>query len=289
MPSIKDYNVTLASLKNTQKITKTMKMVSASKLRRAQEAQRNARLYENRLNGLISRMVASLGTGSDHPLLQTSPNVKKVLVIVFTSDRGLCGGFNNNLCKYVYNWIKDQRNNGLEVDVSCCGRRGNTFFKRRATIKKHYEDVTNSPEFFTAIEIGNHMIDYFKADEYDEIYVARNIFVSALSQDPTINKLLPVGSELIDDEQSAFSGEYIFEPQQEELLEMLVPRSIYFNIYYTFLENSAGEHGARMTAMDSAAKNASDLIENYTLLRNRARQAAITTELTEIVAGAEAL
>ncbi len=289
MPSIKDYNVKLASLKNTQKITKTMKMVSASKLRRAQEAQRNAKLYENRLNGLISRMVASLAHGSKHPLLQTPARVKKILVIVFTSDRGLCGGFNNNLCKYVYNWIKDRQSDDVDVDVSCCGRRGNVFFRRRATIKENYDDVTNKPEFFTAIDIGNDMIEYFNSDEYDEIYVARNIFVSALSQNPTINKLLPVDVDLINEKQDAFPAEYIFEPKQEALLEMLIPRSIYFNIYYAFLENSAGEHGARMTAMDSATNNASDLIENYTLLRNRARQAAITTELTEIVSGAEAL
>jgi F-type H+-transporting ATPase subunit gamma len=287
MPSIKDYNVKLASLKNTQKITKTMKMVSASKLRRAHEAQKNAKEYEGKLNLLIAGLLATL-QGDSHPLLCPRPKVKKTLVLVFTSDRGLCGGFNNNLCRHVYNWILDKQRETQQVEVSCCGQRGHTFFRNRATVKSNYEDVTAKPKFYKAVEIGKKLVSCFMAHEYDEVYLARNIFKSALSQNPDIKKLLPVVSDEIEHGE-ALPSQYIFEPMEKDLLEMLIPRTVYFRIYYSLLENSAGEHGARMTAMDNATNNANELIDKNTLIRNRARQAAITTELTEIVAGAEAL
>ena len=287
MPSIKDYNVKLASLKNTKKITKTMKMVSASKLRRAQEAQRNAHQYAARLNELISRLAASVKS-SAHPFLAPKPSVKNVLALVFTSDRGLCGAFNNNLCKFIFSWVNEKRESNQSPSLSFCGRRGYGFFKKRATCLTHYEGVTAKPDFIVASKIGDELSDYFVGGKYDEIYLAYNIFKSALSQQPTIQKLFPVEpSEIAGG--TAISSDYIFEPEERKLLEMLLPRSVYFKIYYTLLENSAGEHGARMTAMDNATNNAEELFSQYTLLRNRARQAAITTELTEIVAGAEAL
>jgi F-type H+-transporting ATPase subunit gamma len=287
MPSIKDYNVKLVSLKNTQKITKTMKMVSASKLRRAQEAQRNARLYAVRLNELISRLSASVESAA-HPLLKQHASAKKALVLMFTSNRGLCGGFNNNMCKFVDNWINERRNDFETIDLSFCGRRGYNYFAKRRPARTHYEDVTERPNFEVASNIGDDLSNLFVSGEYDEVYLANNIFKSALSQLPAIQKLLPIEPSEIEGGR-AISPDYILEPQEQELLTMLLPRSIYFKIYYALLENSAGEHGARMTAMDNATNNASDLIDSYTLLRNRARQAAITTELTEIVSGAEAL
>ena len=287
MPSIKDYNVKLASLKNTKKITKTMKMVSASKLRRAQEAQRNAQQYARRLNELISRLAASVQSAA-HPFLAQKSPVANVLVLVFSSDRGLCGAFNNNLCKFVHSWIHENSSNYNSINLSFCGRRGYAFFRKRASIRKHYEEVTAKPDFAVASKIGDELSNSFVTKQYDEIYLAYNVFKSALSQRPTIQKLFPVEpSEIAGG--TAISSDYIFEPEERDLLEMLLPRSIYFKIYYTLLENSAGEHGARMTAMDNATNNAEELIDQYTLLRNRARQAAITTELTEIVAGAEAL
>ena len=287
MPSIKDYNVKLASLKNTKKITKTMKMVSASKLRRAQEAQRNAHQYAQRLNELISRLAASVAS-SAHPFLTQPTPVKNILALVFTSDRGLCGGFNNNLCKFTLNWVNEKKAHNQSADLSFCGRRGYAFFKNRTSCQKHYEGITAKPEFIAAGKIGDELSECFVGKKYDEIYLAYNVFKSALSQQPTIQKLFPVEpSEIAGGK--AISSDYIFEPEEQKLLEMLLPRSIYFKIYYTLLENSAGEHGARMTAMDNATNNAEDLFSKYTLLRNRARQAAITTELTEIVAGAEAL
>ena len=287
MPSIKDYNVKLASLKNTKKITKTMKMVSASKLRRAQEGQRNAHKYALRLNELISRLAASVQSGA-HPFLAQRTLANNILVLVFTSDRGLCGAFNNNLCKFTLNWVNEKKANSQSIDLSFCGRRGYAFFKRRASCRKHYEGVTAKAEFGTAAKIGEELSQLFVDKQYDAIYLAYNVFKSALSQQPKIQKLFPVeASEIAGGK--AISSDYIFEPEQQKLLETLLPRSIYFKVYYTLLENSAGEHGARMTAMDNATNNAEDLFSKYTLLRNRARQAAITTELTEIVAGAEAL
>ncbi len=285
MPSVKEYNIKLTSLKNTQKITKTMKMVSASKLRRAQEAQRNANLYAMRLNDLIGRLSATISTTA-HPLLTRRSQLKKTMVVLFTSDRGLCGGFNNNMCKFLYNWMIT--NSEKKVEISFCGKRGFNYFRKRAICKKHYDNVTQKPNFSSASQIGKELINGFIAGEYDEIYLAYNFFKNPLSQKPSLQKLLPIEPGEIA-QGSKLPAEYIFEPEQEKLLAMLLPRSVYFKIYYTLLENAAGEHGARMTSMDNATTNAKNLIKSYTLVRNRVRQASITRELSEIVAGAEAL
>lgn len=287
MPSIKEYNVKLTSLKNTQKITKTMKMVSASKLRKAHEAQKNAQLYASRLRELISRLAASAQSAT-HPLLQQRSSTGKILVVLFTSDRGLCGGFNNNLCRYLWRWYNENKDRFAHIELSCCGKRGYSFFSKRLSVRKHYLGVTERPGFDVALKIGEELNGLFAAGEYDEIYLAYNYFRSPLSQKPTLLKLLPIEATELEGGK-AIGADCIFEPAEEELLSVLLPRSVFFKIYYTFLENSAGEHGARMAAMDSATSNARDLIKRYTLLRNRARQASITTELTEIVAGAEAL
>ncbi len=289
MASIKEYNVKLASLKNTRKMTKTMKMVSASKLQRALSAQRNARLYATKLGELVSRLSASVDASS-HPLLTRHDPCSNALVLMFTSDKGLCGGFNNNLAKTTSTWIDDNRQNFDNIHMSFCGRRGYMFFKSRAEVRTHYEDITQRPTFADAAHLGEEMEKLFTEGEYDEIYLAYNIFHSPLSQKPNIEKLLPIEpQEVITEEETPFSLEYIFEPEQEELLTFLLPRIMYFKLYFTLLENAAGEHGARMTAMDSATTNADKLVDKYTLLRNRARQAEITTELTEIISGAEAL
>ena len=176
------------------------------------------------------------------------------------------------------------------MDLSFIGRRGYAFFKSKENVRAYYEGVTLNPNFAAAENIGKEIMSDFVAQVYDEVYVTYNQFFSPLSQKTVFEKILPI------DPQALHYGEttehprfYLFEPKATQMLEYLVPHFLYFKIYFALLENSAGEHGARMTAMDSATKNASDLIDKYTLLRNRARQAAITTELTEIVAGAEAL
>jgi F-type H+-transporting ATPase subunit gamma len=287
MPSIKEYDVKLKSLKNTQKMTKTMKMVSASKLRRAQEAQRNAMDYAARVEGLIARLAASVESAA-HPLLEQRVP-KRALILLYTSDRGLCAGFNNNLIKFVGRWLAQNADKYPDgVELSFCGRRGFSHFKSRATVAKNYEDTTKAPDFLEARKIGQQIREKFEGGYYDEVYLAYNIFHSPLSQEPTLNKLLPVEANVLEGGEKV-NADYIFEPAQEEMLKTVLPRAVYFKIFNAFLENSAGEHGARMTAMDNATNNADDLIKTYTLRRNRARQAAITTELTEIVAGAEAL
>lgn len=288
MAKTKEYNVKIKSLKNTQKITKTMKMVSASKLKKAQDAQSNAKLYARNLTAMISR-IAAASDSSSHPLLEARKEVKHALILIVTSDKGLCGAFNQNANKQVASWIAQNKDRLHQIDISFCGKRGYMFFKKRITVKKYYENVTANPNFATATQIGNDLTEDFTARRYDEVYITYNQFFSPISQETVFEKILPIDPKELSVEDVKKGGDYLFEPQKEELLDFLIPHYLYFKIYFALLENSAGEHGARMSAMDNATKNASDLIDKYTLLRNRARQAAITTELTEIVAGAESL
>lgn len=288
MATIQEYKAKLKSLKNTEKMTETMKLVSASKLRQAHHAQSRAQHYARELTAMIARLAASVESAS-HPLLTAHEATKGILILVLSSDKGLCGGFNNALNRRVLGWLAEKKTVVPKVDVSCAGKRAYLFLRKRAALRKYYEDAVANPRFLKAEEIGEELSKLFLSEEYDEIYLAFNRFHSPLSQEPVLEKILPIepGSLLTGGE--AIPSDYIFEPEKSELLRLLVPKYLYFRLYYALLENSAGEHGARMTAMDKATKNAVDMIDRYTLLRNRARQAAITTELTEIVAGAEAL
>ncbi len=288
MPSLKEYKAKLASTANTRKITKTMKMVAASKLNRTMDAQRKATAFATRLNQMISRLAASVDVTS-HPLLRRSPAPKKCLIIVFTSDKGMAGGFNNNLIKFVHNWITTTGSKFEQVDLSFCGRRGWLFFRNRRTVRLHYEGVTQHATFADAIHIAKDVLGDFLAGKYDEVYLAYNHFISPLSQKPMMNQLLPIEPQEVAAAKTGLVDNYILEPAEGELLDRLLPKTIEFVIYYALLENAAGENGARMTAMESATRNADDMIRLYTLLRNRARQASITKELIEIVSGAEAL
>lgn len=288
MPSLKDYRRKLNSLVNTRKVTQTMKLVSASKLRQAQTAQSKAKVYAAELTQLIARLAASVEDNS-HPLLLKRDGMRKYSVLLVTSDKGLCGGFNNNLCKQLYNWYQLQNKAGVVVDFNCVGKRGYIFLKNRITVKHYYEGMTAKPQFANAQRIGKDLMDAYISGECDCAVMAFNQYNTPLSQTPLIEKLLPVDPEVLLKGGKAILADYIFEPAQQQLLEFLIPKYLYYRIYYTLLENSAGEHGARMTAMDKATQNASDLITKNTLLRNRARQAAITKELIEIVSGAEAL
>lgn len=289
MPTIKEYNNKLKSLKNTKKITKTMKMVSASKLRRAQEAQANAKLYAQHIQAMISRIAASVERTS-HPLLKGNEPAQNALILVITSDKGLCGAFNNNANKAVLAWVRENKKNYKKIDLAFCGKRGYMFFRKHFEVKNYYENIIEKPDFKQAMRIGTDIAKWFIDKEYDEIYIDYNHFISPLSQKTIFEKILPIDAKaLLKDVEKLKPASYEFEPDYDELLSFLLPHFLYFKIYFALLENSAGEHGARMTAMENATKNASELIDRYTLLRNRARQAAITTELTEIVAGAEAI
>ncbi len=291
MPSIKEYNSKINSLKNTSKITKTMKMVSASKLRKAQESQRNAKDFAHEVNQLIRRIAGNVDENL-HPLLETREEVKKVLVVLFTSDKGLCGGFNNNLIRFAERFLEERKDDGIAYELAFCGRRGYLHFQSRATIHRQFDLVSADPGAHTASKVMKHLEKVFLDGSFDRIMMMVNEFVSPLSQIPRLHQLLP----LTDQDLEKGAGEaldpvtdILSEPGMEQLLSFLVPRLVSFKVYFALLENAAGEHGARMTAMDNATTNAANLIEENTLLRNRARQAAITTELIEIISGAEAL
>ena len=271
-------------------MTKTMKMVSASKLRKAHLAQASAKHYAEKITDLISRVSISVDS-TLHPLLDNSrKQVNKILIVLFTSNKGLCGSFNNALNRQVASWMEEHRQQYQQMDLSCCGKRGFMFFRRRCTIKTQYENrITENPDFSDAIKIGDELAKNFVSGQYDEIYLAYNQFFNPISQKANFLKILPIDPTTFIKKEAQTAVDYLFEPPAEILLSFLIPHYLYFRIYFTLLENSAGEHGARMTAMDNASKNTAELIGRYTLLRNRARQAAITTELIEIVSGAEAL
>lgn len=290
MPSLKEYKAKLASLKNTRKMTKTMKMVSASKLYRTMDAQRKATAMAAQVKKMIRRL-ASTVDDSCHPLFQERQTPGRILVLLITSDKGLCAGFNNNLIKQVARWIAEPERAHQNVALSCCGRRGHLFFRSRREIYHHYEGVTQKPGYHHAEKISANLQQDFLNGKFDEVYLAYNHFLNPISQKPVIEKILPVvpDEELVAGDGPALGADYLLEPSRKELLQRLLPMTLTFKIYYALLENAAGENGARMTAMDNATTNASKLIDLYTLLRNRARQAAITKELIEIISGAEAL
>lgn len=289
MAKLKEFNHKIKSLKNTAKITKTMKMVSVSKLRKAQIAQVQAKAYAQRIAELMSRISSAVDEHS-HFLLKRRKAVKNVHIIVITSDKGLAGAFNINANKKVIEWLRQHRHHHQHIHLSFIGKKGWQFFHKILPVRAYYQNATANPDYLKAEDIGRDVIKYFLNGQDDEVYITYNQFLSPLSQKTVFEKILPIHSEDIHrDTEAAFRADYLFEPAQKFLLNYLVEQYLFFKIYFALLENSAGEHGARMTAMENATKNADELTDRYTLLRNRARQAAITTELTEIVAGAEAL
>lgn len=288
MPSLKEFKTKLASLGNTRKITKTMKMVAASKLYRAMDAQRRALQFYTKLEEMLGRLAASVDHRS-HPLLQERPQPKSSLVILYMSDKGLCGGFNNNLIKHVSRWLNLPDQHLKKIRMSFVGRRGWLFFRNRQHVEKMYDGVAAHPTPGEAVHIANDAIQAFLSGAVDEVYLAYNHFVNPLSQTPMLKKVLPIEPHVIQRAEEGIHEEFLLEPEASELLATLLPKIVNFEIYFALLENAAGENGARMTAMDSATNNANKMIKQYTLLRNRARQASITKELIEIVSGAEAL
>ncbi len=287
MPTLKEFNVKLTRLRSTRKMTKTMKLVSVNKLRRAQEAEKRVSLITSRMFGILGRMGCVVA--GEHILAIPRKSVKNVLVLLITSDRGLCGGFNNNLIKMVNPWTKQQQDQGRSVLMSFCGRRGYASFKNRATVERYYEDVMVKPDFSHANRIAREIQAAFVRGRVDEVYLAFNALTGAMGQQPVVERILPMNPAALVSCNEAKSGSWMLEPSSEEVLNALLPRMISLSVYSAMLSSSVGEHSARMKAMEQASSNADNLIRQITLQRNRARQAAITTELTEIVAGAEAL
>jgi len=285
MASLKSIRKRISSVKNTMQITKAMKMVSAAKLRRAQENVIAARPYARKLGSVLEKLATS-GGSAKHPLLQQE-KTGKALLIVITSDRGLCGGFNAAICKTAERFIKEKTIDFPELSLMTIGRKGHEFLKNRATIGKNYSGVLSNLNYQTAALIAQEVIAGFLAGEYSEVHLLFNAFKSVMSQDITRVRLLPITPPQEKEEQ--FRPEAIYEPSKDDLLTELLPKHIEVQIFQALLESLAAEHGARMTAMDSAAKNATEMIGKLSLQYNRARQAAITKELLEIISGAESI
>jgi len=287
MPSLKDIKKRIGSVKNTRQITKAMKMVSAAKLRRAQDAVVAARPYADKLLYVLS----SLALREDHdahPLLQERGK-RKALVVLMTADRGLCGGFNANISKAAERFIRQQTDGFDEYELMIVGRKGNEYLRTRKgmSIGKVYEHITGSITYQTAAMIGQEIVDGYLEERYDAVYLVYNAFRSAISQEATVAKLLPI--QPLQVEERNHIAQYLYEPDQTTVLAQIMPKHIEVQVFRGLLESVASEHGARMSAMDSASKNASEMIGKLTLQYNRARQAAITKELMEIISGAEAI
>lgn len=291
MPNLKDIRKRIASTKNTQKITSAMKMVSAAKLRRAQDRAESARPYALKMNSVISS-VAGRVKDSTHPLLQTRETPEKALVIVVTSNRGLCAGFNANVYRTLERFMKDRQTVGIEVHLATVGRKGEVYYRSRdVQVPRNYPDVIGKISYAKAKQIAQDAIEVFVKGEYDHVYIVYNEFVSAIKYNTNVQQLLPLSLEDLagDPAGDLAASEYIFEPDESSLLERLLPANIEIQVLRALLEAEASEHGARMTAMDNATTNAKEMISALTLQYNRARQAYITKELVEIVSGAEAL
>ena len=288
MPSAKDLRKRITSVKNTQQITKAMKMVSAAKLRRAQENILALRPYAHEVNAVISGLARTSGGELTHPLLtpRNEEEAQNVLVIVVTSDRGLCGAFNGNVMKTAQRYLRTNDRKYKKLDFAFIGKKGYEFFKSRKT-GKYYADFFVGLNFAKADKLGQELIELYLSGEYDEIRFIYNEFKSAISQKVNVETLLPIRPQT----ETPATPEValtIFEPNANDILEKLLPKHFTVQVYRMLLESLAGEHGARMAAMENATKNAGEMIRKITLLYNKTRQAGITKELLEIISGTEA-
>ena len=288
--SLRDIRKRIASVRSTQQITKAMKMVASAKLRRAQENILATRPYATKMFDVLSSLAARTSPDA-HPLLSRR-EPKRVEVVVFTSDRGLCGAFNMNLIQRAERF-KEEGTSGAEViTFSFIGRKGRDYFrKRKVTIRREYVNLFGKVDYPLASRIGQDLVETYAEEQVDAIYLLYSEFRSAMQQRILLEKILPVTPKIPGEE--AIKGpaavEYIYEPSEGEILYKLLPMYVEVQVYRALLESVASEFGARMTAMENATNNASEMIDKLTLVYNKARQAAITKELIEIVSGAEAL
>ena len=283
MPSLKDIKRRIKSVKNTQQITKAMKMVAAAKLKRAHDDILAARPYAQKMLDIINSLASRVKSDA-HPLLSKRGGGRVELIIV-TSDRGLCGGFNSNIIRTSEGFIRKNTDN-TGTTLNLIGKKAKDYFKRRGlNIRQERPVGSGRPDYTVAAEIAKEIVDSYIKETFDETYLIYSKFKSALSQEPVIQRLLPIESP----NENKEAIEYIYEPSQEAILADILPKYIEVQIFGALLESAASEHGARMAAMDSATKNAKEMIEGLTLKYNRLRQAAITKELMEIIGGAEAL
>ena len=285
MASLKDIKRRIKSVKNTRQITKAMKMVSAAKLKKAQDEIVAARPYAEKMLELIASL-ASKASSDSHPLLENRGG-NRVGLLIFTSDRGLCGSFNSQILRNAERFLNER--GAVEASVYVVGKRGGEYFKRRGLKIINSKNMgSGRPQYGSAVEIANDIIGAYMRGELDEVQIIFSEFKSALTQRPVVQKLLPITAPE-KDEKAAEEGDYLYEPAEGAVLAALLPKYVEVQAFRALLETSASEHGARMTSMDSATKNAGQMISGLTLVYNRLRQAAITKELMEIIGGAEAL
>ena len=293
MPNLKELKNRISSVKSTRKITSAMKMVAASKLRRAQELAESSRVYADSLSFILSSLAGNTKNSSDLPEILTGRENSKIsLLIINSSDRGLCGGFNSNLFRNAKNWISEQQEKGKSVKIITVGKKASSFYKKTdLDVIANFDDLnSNDKQLQVSEEIKNRIMELFENNEIDEVSILFNKFISVITQEPTYQSLIPLSNEEVDEEVTHTSNAvFEFEPDKNELLEYLVPRNFLTQIYRSVLESSASEHAARMTSMDNATRNAGDMIDGLTLTYNRTRQAFITKELIEIISGAEAV
>jgi len=284
MANLKEIRNRIASVSSTMQITSAMKMVSAAKLKKAQDAITAMRPYSDKLTELIQNLSGAIDGDTPNPYTQLRP-VKKSLLIVITSNRGLCGGFNSNIIKATNNYLAEHANEN--VDLITLGKKGNDILAKSNNIKATNNAIFDDLSFINASDIAEVFMEAFAQKEYDRVDVVYNRFKNAATQIVTTETLLPISAE-VEDNNSAMA-DYIFEPTQEEIVSELLPKSVKMQLFKALRDSFASEHGARMTAMHKATDNATELRDQLKLTYNKARQAAITNEILEIVGGAEAL
>jgi F-type H+-transporting ATPase subunit gamma len=284
MPSLLDIRRRIRSVKNTQQLTKAMKTVSAAKLRRAQERVFSARPYADQLKKVLANLTARQEDLS-HPLLEVRPE-QKILFIVVTGDRGLCGAFNSNITRTAQVFIREH--SGQEIKVVAIGRKGRDFLRRRQVpIRAEFVNIFSRLDYGNAKDIAETVMQAYSEAEVDAVYILYNEFKSVIQQRIVVEKILPVSRVEVD--RTEPQTDYIFEQPPQEIFNRMLPRYVEIQIYRALLESAAAEHGARMASMDTASRNAGDMIDSLTLNMNRIRQAAITREIIEVVSGAGAL
>jgi F-type H+-transporting ATPase subunit gamma len=291
MASLDDLKKRIASVKSTQKITKAMKMVAAAKLRRAQESAEKGRPYSEKMNNVILNLSSGISDKENAPkLLSGTGNDKVHLCVVMTSDRGLCGGFNSNIIKKAKSYFSKILSEGKELKIITVGSKGNDQLKRMYG-DKIIENISfkesKNANYFDADKVGKIVIDKFESSEFDICTIFYNQFKNVITQIPQAQQIIPLNSE--DSEENSSEESYEFEPDEDEILNNLLPKNISTQIFKAMLENSASEQGSRMSAMDNATRNAGEMVDKLTIQYNRSRQAAITKELIEIISGAESL
>jgi len=292
MPSLDDLRKRISSVKSTQKITKAMKMVAAAKLRKAQEMAEKGRPYSDKMDLIIQNLSKAINDPSNAPKLLVGTGEDKThLCVVMTADRGLCGGFNTNICKLAKKYFDEAIKSSKNLKIITVGTKGLDQLKRdynQYIIKKINLKDKKKLSFLDAEEIGKQIVELFKNNEFDKCFIFYNKFKNVISQIPQQQQVIPAKVENQNKKDEEVSS-YEFEPDEDEILDDLLPKNISTQIFKAFLENSASEQGSRMTAMDNATRNAGDLVDKLTINYNRSRQAAITKELIEIISGAESL